>query len=102
MLIPAPARSTAVKTDRRPMSLENSKMFTEFLDQAATAGTRDQEPVNRRKDHMVPATSTSMRKDESATSVRVEIEEVECPTVQARQAIGVFDSGSGGMVAAAH
>ena len=51
---------------------------------------------------MVPSTSASMKKDESATSVRVEIEKVARPTVQARQAIGVFDSGSGGMVAAAH
>jgi glutamate racemase len=51
---------------------------------------------------MVASTSVSMKKDESATSVRIEIEEVERPTVQARQAIGVFDSGSGGMVAAAH
>jgi len=31
-----------------------------------------------------------------------EIQEVERPTVQAKQAIGVFDSGSGGMVAAAY
>jgi glutamate racemase len=36
------------------------------------------------------------------TPARFEIEEVDSPTVQARQAIGVFDSGSGGMVAAAY
>jgi glutamate racemase len=33
---------------------------------------------------------------------RVEVLEVESPTILARQAIGVFDSGSGGMVAAAY
>ena len=36
------------------------------------------------------------------TQARIDIQEVERPTVQARQAIGVFDSGSGGMVAAAY
>jgi hypothetical protein len=51
---------------------------------------------------MAPATSTTMNKDKSYTPARIEIEEVESPTVQAKQAIGVFDSGSGGMVAAAH
>ena len=38
----------------------------------------------------------------SDTQTRVEIQEVESPAVLARQAIGVFDSGSGGMVAAAY
>src|SRR6516225_6329023 len=33
---------------------------------------------------------------------QIEIHKVKRPTVQARQAIGVFDSGSGGMVAAAY
>ena len=33
-----------------------------------------------------------MKKDESAASVRIEIEEVERSTVQARQAIGVYDN----------
>jgi glutamate racemase len=43
-----------------------------------------------------------MIEDKSDTPTRIEIQEVESPTVQAKQAIGVFDSGSGGMVAAAH
>jgi glutamate racemase len=51
---------------------------------------------------MVPAESTTMIEDKSDTPVRIEIQEVESPTVQAKQAIGVFDSGSGGMVAAAY
>jgi glutamate racemase len=36
-----------------------------------------------------------------APQAQVEIHNIECPTVQARQAIGGFDSGSGGMVASA-
>jgi len=51
---------------------------------------------------MAPATSTTMIKNKSHTPARIEIKEVESPSVQAKQAIGVFDSGSGGMVAAAH
>jgi len=43
-----------------------------------------------------------MNKTMSNTQDHLEIQEVESPTVQARQAIGVFDSGSGGMVAAAY
>jgi glutamate racemase len=43
-----------------------------------------------------------MIEDKSDTPARIEIQEVESPTVQAKQAIGVFDSGSGGMVAAAY
>jgi hypothetical protein len=43
-----------------------------------------------------------MREDKVGTSARVEIQKVESPTVQAKQAIGVFDSGSGGMLAAAY
>jgi len=39
---------------------------------------------------------------QSDTQTRVEFQEVESPTVLARQAIGVFDSGSGGMVTAAY
>src|SRR5687768_17484484 len=33
---------------------------------------------------------------------QLDIREIEAPRVQARQAIGVFDSGSGGMVTASH
>ena len=51
---------------------------------------------------MGPAESTTMIEDKSDTPARIEIQEVESPTVQAKQAIGVFDSGSGGMVAAAY
>lgn len=51
---------------------------------------------------MAPTESTTMIEDKSDTPVRIEIQEVESPTVQAKQAIGVFDSGSGGMVAAAY
>jgi hypothetical protein len=43
-----------------------------------------------------------MIEDKSDTPARIEIQEVESPTVQAKQAIGVFDSGSGGRVAAAY
>jgi hypothetical protein len=51
---------------------------------------------------MSPATSTTLIKDKSHTPARIEIKEVESPNVQAKQAIEVLDSGSGGMVAAAH
>ena len=43
-----------------------------------------------------------MIEGKSDTPARIAIQEVESPTVQAKQAIGVFDSGSGGMVAAAY
>ena len=39
---------------------------------------------------------------QSDTQTRVDIQEVDSPTILARQAIGVFDSGTGGMVAAAY
>lgn len=51
---------------------------------------------------MSAAISITMTEDKRDTPARIEIQEVESPTVQAKQAIGVFDSGSGGMVAAAH
>ena len=51
---------------------------------------------------MVTAESFASSEGKSGAAARVEILEVESPTVQARQAIGVFDSGSGGMVAAAY
>jgi len=51
---------------------------------------------------MAPAESPTIIGDKSDAPARIEIQEVESPTVQAKQAIGVFDSGSGGMVAAAY
>ncbi len=47
-------------------------------------------------------TQASESQPGSTSGPRLEIQEVEVPTAQARQAIGVFDSGSGGMVAAAY
>jgi hypothetical protein len=49
---------------------------------------------------MAPGTFAKMSEDKVGTSARVEIQKVASPTVQAKQAIGVFDSGSGGAVAA--
>jgi glutamate racemase len=49
-----------------------------------------------------PGDTTLTTTVQSDTQTRVEIQEVESPTVLARQAIGVFDSGSGGMVTAAY
>lgn len=49
-----------------------------------------------------PKGGDALKKDGTDTQPRVDIQEVESPTVLARQAIGVFDSGSGGMVAAAY
>lgn len=51
---------------------------------------------------MVTAGSAATVEATSGARARVEIREVEAPTIQARQAIGVFDSGSGGMVTAAY
>ena len=52
----------------------------------------------------MPATRTTSKAAPSAhvENKNVKIEHVERPNVQARQAIGVFNSGSGGMVAAAY
>ena len=52
----------------------------------------------------MPATRTASKAAPSAhvENKNVKIEHVERPNVQARQAIGVFNSGSGGMVAAAY
>jgi hypothetical protein len=45
------------------------------------------------EDHMTPAESTMMIRGKSDTPARIEIQEVERPTVQAKQAIGA-NSGS--------
>jgi len=51
---------------------------------------------------MAPGESTKTVAEKRETPARLEIQEVESPPIQARQAIGVFDSGSGGMVAATY
>jgi glutamate racemase len=51
---------------------------------------------------MATVESSAPTKGKPDSGARVEVLEVENPTVLARQAIGVFDSGSGGMVAAAY
>jgi glutamate racemase len=51
---------------------------------------------------MVTEKSPTVAAPSSDASARMKIQNVECPTAQPEQAIGVFDSGSGGMVAAAY
>lgn len=51
---------------------------------------------------MATATPGRMTEKGAGASPQIDIREVESPSVQARQAIGVFDSGSGGMVAAGY
>ena len=51
---------------------------------------------------MATVESSAPTKGKQDSGARVEVVEVESPTILARQAIGVFDSGSGGMVAAAY
>jgi glutamate racemase len=51
---------------------------------------------------MSTPTAQQPGQEKDCQATRIEILEVEIPAVQAKQAIGVFDSGSGGMVAAAY